>query len=318
MALWLLVGLLVPYATGHRTHMEAGSRFFLNISAGGGEDPGDGKILSQIATTSQIDDGPEGPVELLIDLKMGLDRDPKTKEELGIAKLENKLIAELVHLLGPSSTGAINVERVIWATNAKKTLHVALSFSPTTQSKDPMQLALKLINEIRSTDSLVNRQPLLSVADPSTLVLKAQPLKMTSMWGPWTACSASCGGGVRIRACMLENPSMCRGPWRIRCGEKPCIDFGWGPWTPCTSLCGGGYQTRVCKLETTTKRFPCRGSSRRVCNSQACPDGYNERPSSIILGEVGVAHNKTMNPHTPPLLPDDGENEVTSDGSESP
>lgn len=81
-----------------------------------------------------------------------------------------------------------------------------------------------------------------------------------SKWGPWTACSESCGVGIkrRKRTCIETNTprifsswgTHCRGQYdQIEvCESKECkLDggwSGWGAWGPCSQSCGAGRRSR--------------------------------------------------------------------------
>uniref|UniRef100_UPI00398EE55D hemicentin-1-like n=1 Tax=Pristiophorus japonicus TaxID=55135 RepID=UPI00398EE55D len=77
-----------------------------------------------------------------------------------------------------------------------------------------------------------------------------------TVWGSWSHCSASCGGGVhqRSRSCFDPPPQyggrLCEGSDVDveLCNSEPCpVNGNWGPWgtwTPCSRTCGGGQSKR--------------------------------------------------------------------------
>ncbi|KAJ8010539.1 hypothetical protein DPEC_G00076130 [Dallia pectoralis] len=101
-----------------------------------------------------------------------------------------------------------------------------------------------------------------------------------SQWGDWSDCSAPCGGGVKVRARLCDNPAPqsggrgCAGAAELQraCNVHTCTDTGhwlpWTSWTMCSVSCGGGEQsrTRVCSSPL------CSGMKRqsKTCNTQVC------------------------------------------------
>ncbi|CAL9698264.1 unnamed protein product [Knipowitschia caucasica] len=110
-----------------------------------------------------------------------------------------------------------------------------------------------------------------------------------SQWSLWTECSMTCGGGVKTRKRLCNNPAPQSGgrgcvgvaDQRRECNTHICTDSGgpwlpWSLWSECTVSCGGGHQSRfrVCKSP------PCSGPERQsktchthVCLEEGCPPG---------------------------------------------
>ncbi|XP_072048167.1 A disintegrin and metalloproteinase with thrombospondin motifs adt-1-like [Amphiura filiformis] len=75
-------------------------------------------------------------------------------------------------------------------------------------------------------------------------------------WGPWAACSVTCGDGTRTREriCSHSDVNACFQPGSILgpvetggCNDFPCDEPVWRPWTEwseCSATCGGGSQFR--------------------------------------------------------------------------
>lgn len=123
-------------------------------------------------------------------------------------------------------------------------------------------------------------------------------------WGPWSACSQTCGMAVktRRRSCGSPKPAhggrVCVGPDRseIYCGnlppcpapvlKQPTSDGGWGPWgvwSECNAQCNGGFRIRRRKCddpEPLNGGFDCPGChiDYETCNTQACPEVKKTSP----------------------------------------
>ncbi|PVD39248.1 hypothetical protein C0Q70_01876 [Pomacea canaliculata] len=108
-------------------------------------------------------------------------------------------------------------------------------------------------------------------------------------WTSWSHCTASCGGGQRMRTrhCEPHIPlivqSKCEGEvvQEQFCNIHVCPVSGgwtqWLPWTPCSTTCGIGqrHRYRECSSPLPKNGGFCPGDSSRVetCVQPACPEG---------------------------------------------
>lgn len=119
----------------------------------------------------------------------------------------------------------------------------------------------------------------------------------------WTACSKSCGGGLRTKiasSCSKNGVpvSICQPPMNIipseSCNKNPCIcspdmcQYLYTAWTDCSRPCGGGYKTRaVAKCEDLITGLPARtckldGLSLNItCNTQQCECNDETSPDCV-------------------------------------
>jgi len=108
-------------------------------------------------------------------------------------------------------------------------------------------------------------------------------------WGEWSACSSSCGGGMRSRhrgimshlvediwKCIAENgndtdTALCN---MEACPIKDCEWSQWTEWSHCSASCAGGQQERSRHhiQEADEKGDPCKGlgNETRLCNNFDC------------------------------------------------
>jgi len=106
-------------------------------------------------------------------------------------------------------------------------------------------------------------------------------------WGAWSACSAQCGGGVKVMKRSTKSVSAfgyspCKPATGIdedkcnmtRCGT-PCQWTNFSKWGTCSKPCGGGTHTRTRTVAVPAKfgGAACEGntSESQACNTQHCP-----------------------------------------------
>eukprot|EP01052_Picozoa_sp_SAG31_P015833 SAG31_NODE_1028_length_10273_cov_22.700413_4_plen_1559_part_00 len=122
------------------------------------------------------------------------------------------------------------------------------------------------------------------------------PVDCSGSWSSWSACSAQCGGGQRLRIFSITEPAMNGGSNcsatngstdHLTCNVQPCpivrtpVDcFGdWASWSACSNICGGGIRSRVYSVLTQAANGgnteSCTESHGHVqnqtCNSEPCP-----------------------------------------------
>ena len=99
-----------------------------------------------------------------------------------------------------------------------------------------------------------------------------------SMWGTWSECTVSCGGGykVKTRSCVQE-PCVGNNVTSVQCADTACptpsVWMSWQPWGACRVTCGGGMQSRERQCSVGSLGGPCQGNSTESmsCNTQMCP-----------------------------------------------
>ena len=104
-------------------------------------------------------------------------------------------------------------------------------------------------------------------------------------WSAYGACSATCGGGTRVRTRPVLTPAAYGGaacPALVEseaCNTQPCavdcVVSDWSTWSTCSATCGGGTQTRTRTVLTPPSNgglaCPADFTETQACNTQACP-----------------------------------------------
>ncbi|KAL5107767.1 Hemicentin-1 [Taenia crassiceps] len=109
-------------------------------------------------------------------------------------------------------------------------------------------------------------------------------------WSPWSACSSTCGAGLRHRSRKCDSPPPSNGgkpcPGEamedVLCEDLPLCPVNggwssWGPWSSCSRTCGAGStqrRERKCDMPPPANGGrPCIGSESQVraCERKTCP-----------------------------------------------
>jgi len=134
-----------------------------------------------------------------------------------------------------------------------------------------------------ASDDMGSCSTLVNFIGPSIMNTETR-INIERPWGPWGACSKSCGGGrqTRERSCS-EIQCQCEVPEKKDCSTKACPeDGGWSAWSSyssCSSTdphtCGTKYRSRSCtKPPARSGGKPCvsdKGIGER--DTEACSGG---------------------------------------------
>ncbi|CAB3399951.1 unnamed protein product [Caenorhabditis bovis] len=108
-------------------------------------------------------------------------------------------------------------------------------------------------------------------------VCEPGPCSLWSPWQEWSACSASCGNGMKRRQRVCQYGTDCTGPNEesLFCYGPPCAQWTeWCEWSGCSSKCGPGQRTRTrgCLTPDGNEATTCSGSSieTTICEGNNC------------------------------------------------
>ncbi|XP_077287306.1 hemicentin-1-like [Arctopsyche grandis] len=125
-----------------------------------------------------------------------------------------------------------------------------------------------------------------------------------SNWTPWSACSVSCGKGMRTRSRSCDGPiDTCLGNYTevTYCLQRYCpVDGGWGQWnawSSCSSSCGVGQRKRIRECNQPIPKWKgksCKGANLQI---EQCIN-----PSCDIDRNVFKKNNYNKNAHRANLI----------------
>ncbi|KAI4580871.1 hypothetical protein MJG53_010413 [Ovis ammon polii x Ovis aries] len=122
---------------------------------------------------------------------------------------------------------------------------------------------------------------------------------LTTEWGEWDECSATCGMGMKKRHRMVKmspaDGSMCKAEtsqaekcMMPECHTIPCLLSLWSEWSDCSVTCGKGMRTRQRMLKSLAELGDCNEELEQVekCmlpECQACVEMFKEQLSIQTL-----------------------------------
>ncbi|XP_076396806.1 spondin-1 isoform X4 [Megachile rotundata] len=162
---------------------------------------------------------------------------------------------------------------------------------------DPSGLDMKPLAKL-----YLNRQRLYekSCEDAPGDAVNTEACRVTQ-WGPWDACSVTCGRGTQFRqrhyldeaaavtnncnvplsdklTCFGKN-SHCKGERHPVSNTEMCALENWSSWSSCTTTCGPGHKTRSRNFREKKHRKICKAGMDRSdfqqtidCENEPCPD----------------------------------------------
>ncbi|XP_021376110.1 coadhesin-like [Mizuhopecten yessoensis] len=128
-----------------------------------------------------------------------------------------------------------------------------------------------------------------------------------SSWQSWSDCSTTCGGGIKNRTRICDNPAPehfgldCDGHCfeSSSCGEGTCPPSGvwgtWTEWTDCSASCGEGVsgRTRICDNSTGIECIGTK-SETKGCQIWKCYDSWGDWSACSFTCGSGIrTRNRT-------------------------